>query len=52
MIFSPIVGKIGPFVGMTYDFWPSCGNRHICGNMPSCESNIFTTIHAITCARS
>ena len=43
MIFSPVVGRIGPFMKMTYDFrpscgnLPSCGNRPICGNRPSCE---------------
>ena len=36
MIFSAVVGKIGPFVGMTYNFRPSCGNRLSCGNRPIC----------------
>ena len=37
-----VVGTIGPFVGITYGFRPSCGNRPVWGNRPSYESYTYT----------
>ena len=50
VIFSPVVGKVRPLLGMTFDLRPTfenrpnCGNRPIWGNRPV-SSFIYTDLY-------